>query len=38
MINPADIEKIGTEEGKDLFDETLLAEFENGKEDGEDEE
>lgn len=37
MINPCDIEKIGTDEGKQLFSDEFLMEFENGKGDDEDE-
>lgn len=36
MINPSDIEKMSTEEGKKIFDPNMLGEFENGKEEGED--
>lgn len=37
MINPCDIENINTEEGKETLPAELLAEFENGKGDDEDE-
>lgn len=37
MINPADIDLIGTEEGKEIFPEELLVEFEDGKGDDEEE-
>lgn len=35
MINPGDIEKLNTEEGKQEFDPEMLSEFEGGKEEGE---
>lgn len=37
MINPTDIEKMNTKEGRKEFDPNMLAEFENGKGDDEDE-
>lgn len=35
MINPSDIDKLNSEEGKKEFDPNMIKEFENGK--GEDE-
>ena len=35
MVNPGDIEKMETEEGRKEFDPEMLTEFEGGKEEGE---